>query len=246
MPWDPMAANAVSLIGNTGKDVEIKRLETGRVIGNLTLACTHKAGQTTWYDVDIWGPMAERIGEQVPKGSSICVQGKLTPRVWTNKEGKQQTKFRVTASEVRFVQRDRPPAGQQQQGGWNAQGQTQQAWGAQPSPNAFEQAPPAGAEWGHANNVVPGQEPQAPAGFVTKESSAEDKWRSVIENPGLWWDNTQNKRNPRAPDFKLKSDPSGSTALWITGRDTPDWARQKLESAGITPTYQPSGFTDMN
>lgn len=101
------------------------------------------------YDVDIWGPMAERIGEQVPKGSSICVQGKLTPRVWTNKEGKQQTKFRVrrawvawswlgscgvlspcllqvTASEVRFVQRDRPPAGQQQQGGWNAQGQTQQ------------------------------------------------------------------------------------------------------------------------
>lgn len=48
MPWDPMAANAVSLIGNTGKDVEIKRLETGRVIGNLTLACTHKAGQTTW------------------------------------------------------------------------------------------------------------------------------------------------------------------------------------------------------
>lgn len=48
------------------------------------------------YDVDIWGPMAERIGEQVPKGSSICVQGKLTPRVWTNKEGKQQTKFRVT------------------------------------------------------------------------------------------------------------------------------------------------------
>lgn len=83
-------------------------------------------------------------------------------------------------------------------------------------------------------------------GMQTKESSAEDKWRSVIENPGLWWDNTQNKRNPRAPDFKLKSDPSGSTALWITGRDTPDWARQKLESAGITPTYQPSGFTDMN
>ena len=49
MPWDAMAANAVSLIGNTGKDVEIKRLETGRIVGNLTLACPHKAGQTTWY-----------------------------------------------------------------------------------------------------------------------------------------------------------------------------------------------------
>lgn len=48
MPWDPMAANAVSVIGNTGKDVEIKRLETGRVVGSVSLACTHKAGQTTW------------------------------------------------------------------------------------------------------------------------------------------------------------------------------------------------------
>lgn len=48
MEWNSMAANAVSLIGNTGKDVEIKRLETGRVVGNLTLACAHKAGQTTW------------------------------------------------------------------------------------------------------------------------------------------------------------------------------------------------------
>lgn len=48
MPWDPMAANAVSVIGNTGKDVEIKRLETGRIVGSVSLACTHKAGQTTW------------------------------------------------------------------------------------------------------------------------------------------------------------------------------------------------------
>ena len=48
MTWDSMAANAVSLIGNTGKDVEVKRLETGRVVGNMTLACSHKAGQTTW------------------------------------------------------------------------------------------------------------------------------------------------------------------------------------------------------
>jgi len=48
MEWNSMAANAVSLIGNTGKDVEIKRLETGRVVGNLALACAHKAGQTTW------------------------------------------------------------------------------------------------------------------------------------------------------------------------------------------------------
>lgn len=83
-------------------------------------------------------------------------------------------------------------------------------------------------------------------GVQTRESSAEEKWRSVIDNPELWWNNTANKRNPKAPDFKLKNDPTGSVVLWITNRDTPEWAKQKLESAGITPVYQPSGFSDMN
>lgn len=80
----------------------------------------------------------------------------------------------------------------------------------------------------------------------TRESSAEDKWRSVSDNPNLWWNNTANKRNPKAPDFKLKNDPSGQVVLWINSRDTPDWAKQKFESAGATPAYQASGFTDMN
>ena len=40
--------------------------------------------------------MAERIAEQVPKGSQVCVQGRLSPATWTNREGKLQTKFRVS------------------------------------------------------------------------------------------------------------------------------------------------------
>ena len=47
------------------------------------------------YDVDIWGPMAERVAEQVPKGSNVCVQGKLNPASWTDREGKKQTKWKV-------------------------------------------------------------------------------------------------------------------------------------------------------
>ena len=49
IPWDHLAANAVSLIGNTGNDVEVKHLQTGTIIGNVRLACSHKAGETTWY-----------------------------------------------------------------------------------------------------------------------------------------------------------------------------------------------------
>lgn len=47
------------------------------------------------YDIELWGPMAERIAEQVPKGSRVCVQGKLNPSSWTNREGIKQTKLRV-------------------------------------------------------------------------------------------------------------------------------------------------------
>lgn len=84
------------------------------------------------------------------------------------------------------------------------------------------------------------------ANLQSKESSAEDKWRSVIDNPNLWWDNRATRRNPKAPDFKLKNDDTGQVVLWINSRDTPDWARQKLASAGMASTNQPSGFTDMN
>ncbi len=105
------------------------------------------------YDVDIWGPMAERVAEQVPKGSHICVQGRLNPVTWTNREGVKQTKWKVcnvavlpnlqccylvlqlskrcvlvqiSATEFRFVDRQQPPPGQQQ-GGWGqAQPQQQQ------------------------------------------------------------------------------------------------------------------------
>ena len=77
----------------------------------------------------------------------------------------------------------------------------------------------------------------------TRDSSAEQKWNSVFDTPNLWWNNTTNKRNPRAPDFKLKDD--GQVVLWIDNRDTPEWAKEKLEKSGLIP-YQPSGFTDMN
>lgn len=76
------------------------------------------------------------------------------------------------------------------------------------------------------------------------ESSAEEKWNSVRSNPGLWWDNRENKRNPKAPDYKLKDVTQGNIALWLSSRDTPEWAKQELQAAA--PALQPGGFTDMN
>ena len=49
MPFDSMASNAISLIGYTGRDLELKRLQSGKTVGTVTLAVNHKAGETSWF-----------------------------------------------------------------------------------------------------------------------------------------------------------------------------------------------------
>ena len=59
--------------------------------------------------------------------------------------------------------------------------------------------------------------------------STDEKWRLVADKPELWWDNRDKKPSSRSPDFKLKSqDRNVNVALWLSGRDTPAWAKDDL------------------
>ena len=57
---------------------------------------------------------------------------------------------------------------------------------------------------------------------VQSVGAAEKKWMEFFDNPNAYWDNRQNKRNPRAPDFKHKDEKD--TVLWLDSRDTPSCA----------------------
>jgi hypothetical protein len=57
--------------------------------------------------------------------------------------------------------------------------------------------------------------------------SEDDYWHQYFEDPSKWWDNCLNKRNPKAPDFKLRTT---KKALWIDGWHTPDWVRVRFAS----------------
>ncbi|KAF5828935.1 hypothetical protein DUNSADRAFT_16814 [Dunaliella salina] len=60
--------------------------------------------------------------------------------------------------------------------------------------------------------------------------STEAKWRLVVDRPELWFDNRTDKRNPKAPDFKLKDkDRVINVALWLNSKDTPEWAKDSLK-----------------
>ncbi|KAK8718000.1 hypothetical protein V6N13_045250 [Hibiscus sabdariffa] len=56
--------------------------------------------------------------------------------------------------------------------------------------------------------------------------SPTELWQTFFANPTEWWDNRQNKRNPKYPDFKHKDT---GVALWIEGRNTPHWVESQLE-----------------
>ena len=90
--------NKVILVGNLGKDPEIKYSAQGKAIANLTLATSEswkdQSGQmqekTEWHRVSMFGKLAEIAGEYLRKGSQIYIEGKLQTRKWTNKDGQDQ------------------------------------------------------------------------------------------------------------------------------------------------------------
>jgi len=87
--------NKVILVGNLGKDPEIRHLEGGVAVANFSLATTEsykdKTGQrieqTEWHNIVVWRGLAEVAEKYLKKGTTIYVEGKLRTRSWDDKEG---------------------------------------------------------------------------------------------------------------------------------------------------------------
>jgi single-strand DNA-binding protein len=100
--------NTVQLIGNVGNDPEIKNLDGGRKLANLTIATNdsykndkgEKVEQTEWHKVVAWGKTAEIIEKYVTKGREIAIEGKLTHRSYDDKNGEKRYITEVVANEV--------------------------------------------------------------------------------------------------------------------------------------------------
>lgn len=105
--------NKVILIGNLGKDPEIRRLENGAVVAKFSVATNEnykdKAGewqtQTEWHDVVVWRAHAERAEQQLKKGSQIYLEGKLTHRSWEGTDGIKRYTTEVVGSYFRNLTR---------------------------------------------------------------------------------------------------------------------------------------------
>jgi single-strand DNA-binding protein len=105
--------NKVFLIGNLGRDPEVRRLESGVAVAKFSLATNEnykdKNGEwqtlTEWHDVVAWRGLAERVERELKKGKLAYVEGKLTHRKYQDKDGNDRYVTEVLANVIRLLER---------------------------------------------------------------------------------------------------------------------------------------------
>jgi len=103
--------NRVLLIGNLGRDPEVRHTNSGQPVANLRVATSRRykdregnwSEQTEWHDVVCFGRTAETAGQYLRKGSRVFVEGRLQTRSWDDREGKKQYRTEVVAEFLKFM-----------------------------------------------------------------------------------------------------------------------------------------------
>ena len=107
----------ITLIGNLGRDPELRYTPAGQPVTDLSVATKEtwkdqsgeKKDRTTWWKISVWGKQAENCNQFLVKGSRVLVEGTLrgdesgNPRTYQKKDGTTGTSFEMTAKEVRFL-----------------------------------------------------------------------------------------------------------------------------------------------
>tara|TARA_Y100000991_G_C21916560_1_gene324654 strand:+ start:613 stop:1026 length:414 start_codon:yes stop_codon:yes gene_type:complete len=114
--------NKAILLGNLGKDPEIRRLDDGRAVANFSIATSesykNKAGErvtnTEWHNIVLWSPLAEIAENYLKKGSQVYIEGKISNRSYEDKDGVKKYISEVVGRDITLLGRAPDSAGQNQ------------------------------------------------------------------------------------------------------------------------------------
>jgi single-strand DNA-binding protein len=104
-----MAFAKAMIIGNLGRDPEMRYTPNGRPVTEFSVAVSHSRPDgsggwvdegTDWYRVTVWGDRAERTAEQFRKGNKVFVEGRFRTREYETKDGQKRTSLEITADNV--------------------------------------------------------------------------------------------------------------------------------------------------
>lgn len=128
--------NKVMLIGNLGKDPEVRFTASGQAVAGFSLATSEKfkgktgewEERTEWHNITLWGKLAEIAGEYLSKGKTIFVEGRLQTRKWQDKSGNDRYTTEIVGDKMQMLS----PKGERRGGETSS---------AQPGGGSYEEPP---------------------------------------------------------------------------------------------------------
>ena len=108
--------NKVILVGNLGKDPEVRHLEGGAVVAKFPLATSEtyktkdgqRVDQTEWHNIVMWRGLAESAEKYLRKGSLVYIEGKIRTRSWDDKDGNKRFATEIVADTMTMLSSRKP------------------------------------------------------------------------------------------------------------------------------------------
>ena len=106
-----MSFNKITIVGNLGKDPELRYTPQGDAVCNISVATSEKkrdkAGDmqdvTTWFRITLWRKQAENAAKYLTKGSPVYIEGRLRIEEWADRDGKNRFTLEVQATDMQFI-----------------------------------------------------------------------------------------------------------------------------------------------
>jgi single-strand DNA-binding protein len=103
--------NKVMLIGNLGKDPEVRYTTSGQAVASFSIATSEKfknrngemEERTEWHNVVLWGRQAEIAGEYLAKGRTVFIEGRLQTRKWQDKDGRDRYTTEIVGDRMQML-----------------------------------------------------------------------------------------------------------------------------------------------
>ena len=106
-----MSFNKIIVVGNLGRDPELRYTPQGAAVCNFSIATNEKKRDkggdlqdvTTWFRVTLWNKQAENASKYLTKGSPVYIEGRLRIEEWADKDGKNRFTLEVNATDMQFL-----------------------------------------------------------------------------------------------------------------------------------------------
>lgn len=146
------SVNKVIIVGNLGRDPEIRYMPSGDAIANIAVATSYKSKdrntgeqkeQTEWHRISFFGRLAEIVGQYLKKGSSVYVEGRLQTRKYTDKDGVEKYATDIIAEQMQMLGGRQGMGGEgMDDGGYESQASSRPAPPPRPQPAAAPRPAP--------------------------------------------------------------------------------------------------------